>query len=57
MENYSEALKILKKNIISLNYQNKTSVIEKDIVSNLNYKIFNEKFNIIFIDPPYKEKI
>ena len=56
VENYSEALKILKKNIISLNYQNKTSVIEKDIVSNLNYKIFSKKFNIIFIDPPFKEK-
>ena len=56
VENYSKALKILKKNIISLNYQNKTSVIEKDIVSNLNYKIFSKKFNIIFIDPPYKEK-
>ena len=56
VENYSEALKILKKNIISLNYQKKTSVIKKDIVSNLNYKIFSKKFNIIFIDPPYKEK-
>ena len=56
VENYSEALKILKKNIISLNYQKKTSVIEKDIVSNLNYKIFSKKFNIIFIDPPFKEK-
>ena len=41
---------------INLNYQDKSLVIERNILSNLDYKIFDDKFNIIFIDPPYKEK-
>tara|TARA_B100000795_G_C22784642_1_gene434018 strand:+ start:531 stop:1094 length:564 start_codon:yes stop_codon:yes gene_type:complete len=56
VENYKEVLTILKKNIINLNYQDKSLVIERNILSNLDYKIFDDKFNIIFIDPPYKEK-
>ena len=55
-ENYKEVLPILKKNIINLKYQNSTSVIEKDIFHQLNFENFKNKFNIIFMDPPYKEK-
>ena len=55
-ENYKEVLPILKKNIINLKYQNSTSVIEKDILHQLNFENFKNKFNIIFMDPPYKEK-
>jgi len=55
-ENYKEVLPILKKNISSINAQNISSVIEKNIFSNLNFKNFKNKFDIIFIDPPYKEK-
>ena len=47
---------ILKKNISSLNYEKEAIVIEKDILKTLDYKNFKEKFDIIFMDPPYKEK-
>ena len=49
-------LNILKKNIDNLNQQNQTKVIEKDIFSKNTLKLLNDKFDIIFMDPPYKEK-
>jgi 16S rRNA (guanine966-N2)-methyltransferase len=56
LENYTEVLNVLKKNIDNINQQNQTKVIEKDIFSENTLKLINEKFDIIFIDPPYKEK-
>ena len=55
-ESYKEVLTVLKKNITSLNYEKESHIIERDILKNLDFKNFNEKFNIIFADPPYKEK-
>ena len=56
LESYTEVLNILKKNINNLNQQNQTKVIEKDIFSENTLKLLNDKFDIIFMDPPYKEK-
>ena len=55
IESYKEVLDILKKNIENLNYVNSSTIIEKDIYDSLDFKT-NEKFDIIFIDAPYKEK-
>ena len=57
MENYKEALFVLKKNILSLKVRNKYEIIEEDCFKFFNsQKNFEEKFNLIFIDPPYREK-
>ena len=56
LESYTEVLNILKKNIDNLNQQNQTKIIEKDIFSINTLKLLNDKFDIIFMDPPYKEK-
>jgi 16S rRNA (guanine966-N2)-methyltransferase len=56
IENYNNVLPILKKNVSNLNYQENSIIIEKNIINNLDFKIFKKKFDIIFIDPPYKEK-
>src|SRR5210317_447499 len=56
LESYTEVLNILKKNIDNLNQQNQTKIIEKDIFSENTLKLLNDKFDIIFMDPPYKEK-
>jgi len=56
LENYEEVLNILKKNIDNLNQQKHTKVIEKNIFSENTLKLLNDKFDIIFMDPPYKEK-
>ena len=56
-ENYPPVLKILKNNILNLKYDNKSKVIDIDAFK-INKDIFkeNQKFQIIFCDPPYKEK-
>ena len=56
-ENYPPVLDILKKNISILKYENKSKVISIDAFK-INNSIFkkNQKFQIIFCDPPYKEK-
>ena len=57
IEIYFQALKTLKTNIYNLNIDKKCEVIEKDFLKEPeNFKYLNEKFNIIFLDPPYKEK-
>ena len=55
-ENYSGVLPILKKNIMSLNFEEKTNIFERDIFNDKTLHNLNKKFDIIFLDPPYKEK-
>ena len=55
-ENYRLAIKVLKKNILSLNRINNFKIFEKDCFDYFDSKnILDKKFDIIFIDPPYKE--
>ncbi len=56
VENYDEVLPILKKNLTNLKSIRNYLIIEKDILKNLKLKIINRKYDIIFLDPPYKEK-
>ena len=56
-ENYPETLKVLKKNILDLKLSEKCKIFEKNCLDFNEYQNINdEKFDIIFIDPPYKEK-
>ena len=56
IENYKKILPILKKNIAELNFEKNSEIIEKDINNSLNFKVFQNQFDIIFLDPPYREK-
>ena len=55
VENYKEVLPILKKNLQNLDLNN-YKVIEKDIYNLDTLKKLENKFDIIFLDPPYKYK-
>ena len=56
LENYPEALKVLEKNIKSLNDINNYEIIKNDCFKFFaSEKKMDLKFDIIFIDPPYKE--
>ena len=55
-ENYISAIKILKLNISSMNIKKKIKIIEKNIFDERSLESLNQKFEIIFIDPPFKEK-
>ena len=56
VENYKKILPILKKNITKLNCEKNSKIIEVDINKSLSFKLFQDQFDIIFLDPPYKEK-
>ena len=55
-ENYSEAIKILKKNLDLIQKSEHHELIEKDFFNFSSDKDFKKKFDIIFIDPPFKER-
>ena len=56
LENYSEALKVLEKNIKFLKNTNNYEIIKNDCFNFLkSNKSIDLKFDIIFIDPPFKE--
>jgi 16S rRNA (guanine966-N2)-methyltransferase len=55
-ENYHEAIKILKKNLLTLKDNKNYQIFEDDCFVFFNSKnLVSKKFDIIFIDPPYKE--
>ena len=59
VENDLDALTNLKKNIKNLNSENKTILLTQDVLEFLNLltlELYKEKFNIIFLDPPYQDK-
>ena len=56
VENYKGILTILKKNLLNLKTINNYSIIEKNILNDIDFLETKEKFDIIFLDPPYKEK-
>ena len=49
------ALSILKKNIKALNLTSKTKLISEDIKNYLKKLNSEEKFDLIFLDPPFKD--
>ncbi len=56
VENYPGVLPILKKNLANLKSVNNFEILEKDIYNEDLKPYLQNKFNIIFLDPPYKDK-
>ena len=56
IENYPGVLHLLKKNLSSLKSIQNYEIIEKDIYKDNVFLNLNLKFDIIFFDPPYKNK-
>jgi len=57
VEEYEGILKILKKNISSIGANENCQIIEKNCFDYLESENkFHNKFDIIFLDPPYKEE-
>tara|TARA_B100000427_G_scaffold160161_1_gene133178 strand:+ start:182 stop:751 length:570 start_codon:yes stop_codon:yes gene_type:complete len=56
-ENFKETIKILKENINKLECTGKSEIITENIFNIKNIeKLKERKFEIIFLDPPYKER-
>ena len=56
VENYNGVLPILKKNLSNAKFNNSYEIIEKNIMNENFFPQLNEKFDIIFLDPPFKDK-
>ena len=54
VENYDGVLPILKKNLSNLKLDKKYEIIEQNIFTGL--KLAKSNYDIIFLDPPYKDK-
>ena len=55
VENYKKILPILKKNLLNLKSTKNYKIIEEDILKKLKITDLNNKFDIVFLDPPFKE--
>ncbi len=56
VENYLVSLLILKKNVENLKLEEKCKIINADIFNDFDFKTLKKKIDIIFLDPPFKEK-
>ena len=56
IENYKKVLPVLKKNLGNLKDSKNYEIVEKDIYDVNTFSNLNNKFEIIFLDPPYKDK-
>jgi len=55
-EKYNGVLPVLKKNLQSLKSIENYEILEKDIYNISFLKSLDKKFDIVFMDPPYKDK-
>ena len=56
VENYWKVLPILKKNLFNTSNSENYEIVEKNILDGITFKEITRKFDIIFLDPPYKDK-
>ena len=56
MEKYEEVLPILKSNLNNLKSEINYEIIETDILNKFEFENLKLSYDIIFLDPPYKEK-
>ena len=55
-ENYSNSIKVLKNNIFNLKLESKTKVYENNAYNLKDSNLNNKIFDVIFLDPPFKDK-
>ena len=56
VENYGGVLPILKKNLSNLETDRNYRIIDENLLNKIDFKKIINKCDIIFLDPPYKEK-
>ena len=54
-EDYKPAIELLIKNINILSFNKQVDINKKNIYNQNNFKKLNYKFNIVFLDPPFKD--
>ena len=54
-EDYKPTIELLIKNINILSFNKQAEIINKNIYNHNNFKELNSKFDIVFLDPPFKD--
>ena len=54
-ENYTNSIKVLKKNLDLLKLNKYSKIIEKDTYNISQFQLNLKKFDLIFLDPPFKD--
>ena len=57
IEKYEGVLPILRKNLNNLKSEINYEIIESDILNKFKFNSLKLRYDIIFLDPPYKEKV
>ncbi len=57
IENNKEAIEVISKNLVHTKFDNEAKVVNEDSINYLKKIDNTEKFDIIFIDPPYELKL
>ncbi len=55
-EDYIPAVKLLDKNIQSLSFNNEAKIYKRNVYKKQSFAKLNYKFDIIFLDPPFRDK-
>ena len=55
VENNGNTLKVLEKNLKKIDAENKSIIVSNDIFDYLNFTNSKDKFDLIFLDPPFKD--
>lgn len=55
-ENYQSSINLLVKNLNNLSFEKKSEIKKKNIYDKTSLEKLNYKFDLIFIDPPFKDK-
>ena len=56
VDNYPNVLNILEKNIINLNLKKNCNILREDLLNNFSFNQLSQSFDIIYLDPPFKNK-
>ena len=56
IENYKNVITVLKKNLINLKSVSNYQILENNVYDEQVFSSLDNKFDIIFLDPPYKDK-
>lgn len=59
LDNSAQSLKLIKKNLILCGYEPLGSILKKDLMRGLPWKLsqVKKKFDLVFMDPPYGKKL
>ena len=59
IDNSTQSIKLIKKNLVRCGYESLGSVLKKDLTRGLPRKhtLLKERFHLVFLDPPYEKKM